>query len=421
MIFSIPYGREKLYADFDFPTCEILTPKTPETPEAGAEELIAQAMDNPIGSSCLRDLARGKENAVIIISDHTRPVPSKQILPPMLRQLREGSLDIQITLLVATGCHRETSAAELTAKLGEEIFRREQIVVHNCDDTENMVCLGTLPSGAKLRINRIAAETQLLISEGFIEPHFFAGFSGGRKSVLPGICSRETVMSNHCADLIDHPCSCAGILEQNPIHGDMEAAAQMANLKFIVNVLLGENKQVFHAVAGDPIAAHHEGCRIMGSLANVHPERPGDVVIISNGGAPLDQNIYQVVKSLATADAAAAEGADIVVCAACSDGIGGEQFYRAMKECASPSALLEQIRKIPAEETVPDQWQYQILCRILEKHRVLFVSNPGLKTVIEDMKMTYCATLTEAVEMALAAHPDGHTVIIPDGVGAMCV
>jgi len=294
-------------------------------------------------------------------------------------------------------------------------------VVHNCDDTENMVCLGTLPSGAKLRINRIAAETQLLISEGFIEPHFFAGFSGGRKSVLPGICSRETVMSNHCADLIDHPCSCAGILEQNPIHGDMEAAAQMANLKFIVNVLLGENKQVFHAVAGDPIAAHHEGCRIMGSLANVHPERPGDVVIISNGGAPLDQNIYQVVKSLATADAAAAEGADIVVCAACSDGIGGEQFYRAMKECASPSALLEQIRKIPAEETVPDQWQYQILCRILEKHRVLFVTNPGLKTVIEDMKMTYCATLTEAVEMALAAHPDGHTVIIPDGVGAMCV
>ena len=244
MIFSIPYGREKLYADFDFPTCEILTPKTPEMPEAGAEELIAQAMDNPIGSSCLRELARGKENAVIIISDHTRPVPSKQILPPMLRQLREGSLDIQITLLVATGCHRETSAAELTAKLGEEIFRREQIVVHNCDDTENMVCL-----------NRIAAETQLLISEGFIEPHFFAGFSGGRKSVLPGICSRETVMSNHCADLIDHPCSCAGILEQNPIHGDMEAAAQMANLKFIVNVLLGENKQVFHAVAGDPIAA----------------------------------------------------------------------------------------------------------------------------------------------------------------------
>lgn len=421
MKLSIPYGHTRLTADFPFASQEVLVPKHPDAAQPDQAKLVADALAAPIGSPSLQALAAGKKNAVIIISDHTRPVPSKLILPPMLRALREASPEIEITLLVATGCHRETTADELRAKLGDEIFRQEKIVVHDCDDTENMVSLGTLPSGVSLRINRIAAETELLLSEGFIEPHFFAGFSGGRKSVLPGICSRATVMANHCAELIDHPASRTGILENNPIHIDMTAAAKMANLRFIINVLLGEDKQVIHAVAGDPVAAHLEGCRIMGALAGTHPEKPGDIVITSNGGAPLDQNIYQVVKSLSTAEAAAAEGGDIIVCAACADGIGGEMFYRAVKECTSPTALLEEIRRVPAEETVPDQWQYQILCRILEKHRVFFVTDPALAQVITDMKMTYCATLEQALAQASANHPNAHAIIIPDGVGAMCV
>ncbi len=421
MNISIPYGYGQLTASCAFSSWEVLTPRKPEACRASPEQLIQAALEAPIGSPRLEELAKGKRSAVIIISDHTRPVPSRLILPPMLRKLREASPGIRITLLVATGCHRGTTASELKAKLGEEIFSRERIAVHNCDDSENMICLGTLPSGAPLRVNRIAAETELLLSEGFIEPHFFAGFSGGRKSVLPGVCARETVMSNHSAGLIDHPRSRAGILERNPINADMEAAAAMANLRFIVNVLLGENKQVIHAVAGDPVAAHHAGCEIMGSLAGVRPARPGDIVVTSNGGAPLDQNIYQAVKSLSTAEAAAAEGADIIVCAACADGIGGEQFYRAVKECGSPAALLEQIRAVPAEKTVPDQWQYQILCRILEKHRVLFVTDPSLAQVITDMKMTYCSSLDQALALACQAHPMGHGVIIPDGVAAMCI
>ncbi len=421
MNISIPYGYGQLTASCAFSSWEVLMPRKPEACRASPEQLIQAALEAPIGSPRLEELAKGKRSAVIIISDHTRPVPSRLILPPMLRKLREASPGIRITLLVATGCHRGTTASELKAKLGEEIFSRERIAVHNCDDSENMICLGTLPSGAPLRVNRIAAETELLLSEGFIEPHFFAGFSGGRKSVLPGVCARETVMSNHSAGLIDHPRSRAGILERNPINADMEAAAAMANLRFIVNVLLGENKQVIHAVAGDPVAAHHAGCEIMGSLAGVRPACPGDIVVTSNGGAPLDQNIYQAVKSLSTAEAAAAEGADIIVCAACADGIGGEQFYRAVKECGSPAALLEQIRAVPAEKTVPDQWQYQILCRILEKHRVLFVTDPSLAQVITDMKMTCCGSLDQALALACQAHPMGHGVIIPDGVAAMCI
>lgn len=417
MNLSIPYGHGRQTAQRDFASHEVLEPKKAEARDP--DRLIADAMASPIGSPSLQALAAGKQNAVIIISDHTRPVPSRKILPPMLKALRQASPGIDITLLVATGCHRGTTQAELREKLGDALFHSEKILVHDCDDDANMVCLGTLPSGAALRVNRAAVETQLLLAEGFIEPHFFAGFSGGRKSVLPGVCARETVMANHRAVLIDDPHSRAGVLAGNPIHADMEAAARMAKLRYIVNVLLDENKRIIHAVAGDPLAAHQEGCRVMGQLAGSHPRKPGDIVITSNGGAPLDQNVYQVVKSLSTAEAAAAEGADIIVCAECADGIGGEQFYRAMRGCASPADLLRKIRR--AHDTVPDQWQYQILCRILEKHRVLFITRPELADAIADMKMTYCASLEDALAQASQNHPAGHAVIIPDGVGTMCI
>ena len=419
MEIRIPYGHTALQLKDEFSSREVLLPhaEASETQDQGA--CVRRAMEAPMGSPKLEELAKTAEDAVIIISDHTRPVPSRLILPPMLEALRRGNPGIRITLLVATGCHRETTEAELRAKLGDEIYERENVIVHDCDDEANLVTLGILPSGATLRINRMAAEAGLLLAEGFIEPHFFAGFSGGRKSVLPGVCARETVVGNHCADLIDHPLSRTGILEGNPIHGDMAAAAKLAKLRYIVNVLLDGEKRVIHAVAGEPEEAHREGCRIMGQMAAVHPQQPGDIVITSNGGAPLDQNVYQVVKSLSTAEAAAAEGASIIVCSACADGIGGDQFYRALKDCASPTALLEQLRTVPAEKTVPDQWQYQILCRILEKHRVFFVTDPKLATAIEEMKMTYCHSLEEAVEKAKALHPQGHAVIIPDGVSAI--
>lgn len=419
MQIQMPYGHGTLPLSCAFSSWEVLSAHPDAAQAFDQEELVRSAMAAPVESPPLEELAKDVPDAVIIISDHTRPVPSKVILPPILEALRRGNPQIRITLLVATGCHRETTAEELRGKLGDTIFNRETIVVHDCDDEENMVLLGTLPSGAPLRVNRIAAQASLLLAEGFIEPHFFAGFSGGRKSLLPGVCSRETVMTNHCAQLIDHPNARTGILDGNPIHTDMVAAARMANLRYIVNVLLDEHKQVFHAVAGDCVAAHREGCRRMEQVARVQPSRPGEIVITSNGGAPLDQNIYQVVKSLSTAEAAAAEGAAIIVCAACSDGIGGEQFYRAMHRCASPTALLQQIRRVPAKETVPDQWQYQILCRILEKHKVFFVTDPKLASVIEDMKMTYCQTLEEAVARAKAHHLQGHTLIIPDGVSAI--
>lgn len=413
----LPYGRGALTVTEDGESpWEILLPGEPAEPMPEAA-LVAEAMAHPAGGVTLEEMARDKATAVVILSDHTRPVPSRLLLPPMLAALRRGNPAIDITLLVATGCHRAPTAAELRDKLGEDLFRREKIVVHDCDDGANLVFRGTLPSGIPLLLNRLAAEADLLAAEGFIEPHFFAGFSGGRKSVLPGICGRATVMGNHCAALIDDPRARAGCLEGNPVHRDMEAAAELAGLAYIVNVTLDHDKRITAAVAGSPRAAHRQGCALAAARAGLRPARPGDIVLTTNGGAPLDQNVYQTVKSLATAAEAAAEGGDLIVCAACADGLGGESFYRAMAQCRSAADLLAELRQIPPAETVPDQWQYQILCRILTRHRVFFVTDPALRTQIEAMKMTWCATAEEALARARARHPRGHVVVIPDGVG----
>ena len=418
----IPYGHGGLPLKADFESWEVLEPGLYERGREGSQEdIVRRAMENPIGSPRLEELAKGKRTATILLSDHTRPVPSRVIIPLMVKALRQASPDIKITFLVATGCHRGTRSEELCEKLGDELACRETIVIHDCDDSRNMVSLGTLPSGAELRVNRLAVETELLLAEGFIEPHFFAGFSGGRKSVLPGVCARKTVMDNHCAGFIDSPYARTGNLENNPIHRDMAQACQMARLQYIVNVIIDRDKQVLHALAGHPIKAHEKGCEILRGICGVHPRQKGDVVITSNGGAPLDQNIYQVVKSLATAEAAASEAGVLVVCAECADGIGGDDFYRAMKDCRSPGELLERIRRVAPEDTVPDQWQYQILCRILEKHRVMFVTRPELKAVIEEMKMEYYESLGDAVTAAMEKASGNHVVVIPDGVSAMAL
>lgn len=416
MEIKIPYGKtfQTLNIEEGF---ELLESKIQEL-EAGADggAIVRAAMDSPIGSPKLRELAAGKKNAVLIISDHTRPVPSKDIVPFMLEELRAGNPDIEITMLVATGCHRGTTPEELVHKLGEDIVSREHIVVHDCDSSP-LTDLGPLPSGARLVVNSLVAQADLVVSEGFIEPHFFAGYSGGRKSILPGVCSRVTVLGNHCAAFIDDPKARMGVIDGNPINRDMERAARMAKLAYIVNVVVNEAHEVVAAFAGDPIEAHHAGCAYLARYCEVEQKQKADIVITSNGGAPLDQNAYQAVKGLTTAADAAADGAALIICAECADGIGGDSFYKALSECAGPTELLDEIRRVPMDETVPDQWQYQILARILEKHHVYFVARKEMEEAVNAMKMEYAPTLEEAYARARALKgASARVAVIPNGV-----
>ena len=414
----IPYGKTHLACNIPFDG--LLTSRVDQLKsEKSGLQLVEEAMAAPIGSPSLMELAAGKQTCTIIISDHTRPVPSKDILPPMLAELRKGNPDIQVTLLVATGFHRLTTKDELVAKLGPEIAGSEKIVVHDAFNAESNVQIGILPSGAPLVIDRTAVETDLLISEGFIEPHFFAGFSGGRKSVLPGVCDKATVLGNHCGEFIASPYARTGILEGNPLHRDMVAAARMAKLRFIVNVVIDEDKHTVAAFAGDVEAAHNAGVAFLRQFCEVQAI-PGDIVITSNGGAPLDQNIYQSVKGLTAAEASAREGAVLIMCADLADGTGGEGFYRSLRDCESPAAHFAQCAATPQDRTIPDQWESQILARILMKHHVIFVSRPEMEGTLREMKLDYAPTLEDALAKAKARKGENAAVtVIPNGISVM--
>lgn len=416
---AIPYGKSHL--DVAFPYNGLLTSRVDELKsDRTGRELVEEAMASPMGTPGLAALAAGKKRCTIIISDHTRPVPSRDILPPMLAQLRQGNPEIQVTLLVATGFHRLTTTAELEAKLGKEIAGSEKIVVHDAFDPESNVQIGILPSGAPLVIDRTAVDTDLLIAEGFIEPHFFAGFSGGRKSILPGVCDKTTVLGNHCGAFIASPYARTGILEGNPLHRDMVAAAEMAKLAYIVNVVIDEEKKVAAAFAGDPFQAHETGCAFLKGYCRVKPQRKGDIVITSNGGAPLDQNMYQSVKGLSAAEAAAAPGAVLIISSRCNDGTGGESFYHALHDCDTLENLMKRILATPMDKTDPDQWEYQILCRMMLKHRIIFVSDPSMQKTVEEMKLEYAPDLNTALDRAYADKGrDAHLVVIPNGISVI--
>ncbi|MGN0957171.1 nickel-dependent lactate racemase [Megasphaera sp.] len=422
--FSLPFGKEKIKLELpEEQVAGVLVSHAHEYKAPKSEaELVADALANPIGSPKLSELAKGKKNCVIISSDHTRPVPSHIIMPQLLAELRKGNPDIDITILIATGMHRATTKEELIAKYGKEIAEHEKFVIHVSRNDEDMVSIGTLPSGGDCRINKIAANADLLISEGFIEPHFFAGMSGGRKSVLPGIASKVTVLANHCSEFINSPNARTGILQGNPIHEDMLYAAKAAKLAFICNVVIDADKKVIAAFAGDREKAHYAGADFEMKLAGVKPV-PADIVITTNGGYPLDQNIYQSVKGMTAAEATCKEGGVIIDVSSCSDGHGGEDFYNNLKNAESIQKAMDEILARGRNETVFDQWEAQILMRMLLKFTIIMVTEAP-QQMIEDMHMKYAASIDDALAMAkdvLAKKgiTDPKITVIPDGVSVI--
>lgn len=420
MNISIPYGRTHLTAEIpDAQVMGVLKSRL-ETyvPEKSQQQLVEDALRSPIGSGRLEELAKGKRSIVLIASDHTRPVPSRVLVPPMLDAIRRGNPDAEITILIATGCHRGTTKAELTEKFGADIVANEKIVIHDCTEEAAMVTIGTLPSGGILRINRVAYEADLLISEGFIEPHFFAGFSGGRKSVLPGIAAGGTVYWNHNAAFIASPFARTGILEGNPIHKDMVFAARAAKLAFICNVVINAKHEVVGAFAGDCEQAHLAGVEFLKGLCGCE-RAEADIVITSNNGYPLDQNIYQAVKGMTAGEAACKEGGVIIMCAACSDGHGGESFRRTIAQELTAAEILAKIEATPMAETVPDQWESQILARILSRFHVVLVTQAD-PALVRSVKMHPAKDLRQALQAARELlGRDGSITVIPEGISTI--
>ena len=421
-VIQFPYGKETL--SIDIPQERLSAVLTSEMhhykPELSQEELVREALEHPIGTPKLSVMAEGKKKVVIIASDHTRPVPSKIIMPQMLAEIRKGNPDADITILISTGCHRETTKEELVNKFGPDIVAKEKIVIHDCDDP-TQVSLGKLPSGGELIVDRLAVEADLLVAEGFIEPHFFAGFSGGRKSVLPGIASRKTVIYNHNAEFIASDRARTGIVDGNPIHIDMLYAARAAHLAFICNVVINSDKEVIYAVSGDVDQAHIAGREFLSSKCKVDSVM-SDIVISTNGGYPLDQNIYQAVKGMTAAEATVKEGGVIIMLAKSNDGHGGAEFYKTFKEEKDLNRMMATFMATPKDQTRIDQWQSQIFARLLMRATVIYISDAP-DEMVSDLHMVPAHSLEEAMKKAeeIVGNPNASVCAIPDGVSVIVI
>lgn len=388
--------------------------------EKSQEQLVLDALEHPVGSPRLRTLAEGKRNIVIVTSDHTRAVPSKITLPLLLKEIRSGNPDADITILIATGLHRPTTEEEQRRMFGDAIVDHEKIAINNAFAPEQFVELCTLPSGAVFQVNRLAAECDLLVTEGFVEPHFFAGFSGGRKSILPGICSERTVNENHSYKAVSHPRSNSGMLKDNPIHADMLCAAKAVNVQFIFNVALDGEKKIVAAWAGDLEKAHEAGVAFIRQWSQC-PVVTGDIVITSNGGYPLDQNLYQSPKAMATAEACAGEDGVIIMCCSCCDGMGGAHFGQLIQR-GTPDEIDRYLSSIPPEKTIPEQWCTQVCVRVLRKHPVILVTTFLSHDEVRKANMIPASTPDEALEIAYRLKGEqASVVVIPDGVSVLTV
>jgi lactate racemase len=421
MRFDLPYDRKTVAVEIDDRNFagSLVSKVESYRPDKSQQELVEASLDHSIGSPKLEELVKGKKNIVIISSDHTRPVPSKIITPILLRRIRAGQPDANIKILVATGFHRPSTHQELIDKYGQEIVDHEQIVMHVSTEDTAMVKVGTLPSGGECIVNRVAAEADLLLSEGFIEPHLFAGFSGGRKSVLPGISSYKTIMANHCSEFINSPTTRPGILEGNPIHKDMLYAAKAAGLRLILNVILNSERNIIASFAGDLEEAHVQGCQFLTSLASV-VKVPCDVTVVTNGGYPLDQNIYQAVKGLTSAEATNKVGGVIIMLAGLADGTGGNGFYNNLAQCKSAKEFLDRVSHVDRRHTVADQWESQVLARILSQHHVIMVSELIKPEIVTNMHMEYAKTFDQGLQRAYELQgKNAKVAVIPDGLAVI--
>jgi len=406
---KLPYGNSLLKAKI--PTRNIvciLYTKDVKGIE-NEREAITNSLRSPIGCPTLLDCIDKNDKVVVLVTDNTRPCPDDRILPPILAELEEKLPRENITIIVALGLHPPLDKQELVKKLGRDIVENYNVLNHDVNQTIN---IGTTSRGTPVDINTKVIEADFRISTGFIEPHFFAGFSGGRKSIAPGVFSVRSAYKNHSYKMVEHPCARAGILKGNPLHEDLVEQAGMAKLNFIVNVLLNKKREITHVITGNPIKAHERGCEIEMDIAGAKVNHKVDITITTNNGAPLDLDLYQTVKGMDTASQITRDGGIIIIASSCSAGVGPEAFRELHTSVSSPKEILQKIRR---EEPTGVQWENQALARIQLKNDVYLVS--GLEdSVAKDMMITPIRTVEEGLEKVFKVlGSDAEVAIIPEG------
>lgn len=369
---DLAYGRGGL--EVELPDwSDVIRPRfLPGLPNEAAT--LIQAIRNPIGSLPLVNLVKAGDKVVVVHTDITRATPNDRILPVLLAALEQAGISrFDITLLNGLGTHRPQSQNELREMLGDQIVEHYRCVQHDCNDDENLVSLGETTLGHPVRINRLYVEADVRILTGFIEPHFFAGFSGGPKAILPSLAGTESVFTNHSQKMIAHPQAAWGITAGNPIWEEMREVALRTEPTFLLNVALNADRQITAVFAGEMLAAHAAGCAFVKEQAMVAVDAPYDIVVTTNSGYPLDQNLYQAVKGMSAASQIVRQGGSIIIAAACEDGLPEHGRYaELLSEAGSPEAIIDMVSQ--PGYSVQDQWQVQIQAQIQMKADVYVYS-----------------------------------------------
>ena len=376
------------------------------------EQVIAAALVNPIESNPLAELAHGRKTACVVISDFTRPVPNKIILPPLLRTLETAGLNPRdITILIATGMHRPNLGKELENLVGRDIVDRYPLENHYCRKPETYRKIDEI-DGSPIEINARYLDADLKILTGLIEPHFYAGYSGGRKAILPGISSFETMKFMHSYKMIEHQGVTNCLLEGNPFHEYGIRVAELARPDFILNVVINDKREIAGVFAGHYNQAHLKGCELVAEHAIVPVNQPKDMVITSGGGFPLDATFYQISKALICAKNILKPGGTIVVVCECREGLGSPEFCEIMRSTCNFNEFSKCYGH--PKDFVIDQWCAQNIFQAADHAGKILVYSSGLSNQnLEKMGAAKIENLQQTIDDLLPTHPE--TVVVPEG------
>ncbi len=398
---SLPYGESEITINLPKDRVKAILHSKSAPPLKDVEERIKLALENPIASPPLRELAKGRKNACIVISDITRPVPNRVILPPLLSSLEEAGIKREnILILIATGLHRPNVGEELERMVGKYIMENYRIENHSARDASQQRFVGTTKRGTEIWVNRLYLEADLRILTGLIEPHFMAGYSGGRKSICPGISGIETVKVQHGPRFLEHPNADNGILEGNPFHEEALEIAKRVGVDFILNVTINRQREITGIFAGHLERAWEEGVRFLEDFVKVPIDEPVDIVLTHGGGYPLDTTFYQTVKGMVGALPILKPGGAILIASSCSEGVGSAEFRQLLWETKSLPEAVE--RMFDPSFFIIDQWEVEELAKVYKKAREVYLYTDGLTE--EEMKhcfVTPCRNIEETIDRLL--------------------
>lgn len=412
MRIKLDYGKNGLEVNFPEKGVTVVEPRfIPGIPDP--DEALRYCLRNPVNRAPLSKLVKPGDKVAISICDSTRAMPSGTVLPVILQEL-DHVPDGNIRILVATGTHRPSTTEELGRILGDGIQARYRVINHVCTDEDSLLFLGETASGIPVTLNRIWAESDVRITTGFVEPHFFAGFSGGAKMVAPGLAGLETVMALHSAELIASEKSTWGLITENPLHTAIREIAKMTGVHFSLDVTLNSRHEITSVQAGELFAVH-EKARIFTKAAAMQEVADAfDLVVTTNSGYPLDLNLYQTVKGFSGASRVVKPGGSIICASECSDGVpSGTDFAEMLAAMDSPERFLEKLRDPGFRRQ--DQWQAQVLAQVLTKAKVFLKSGGLTDEEIRASQLGPVEKIEDKIYEILEENPEAKICVLPEG------